>query len=97
MVSRQTETEGRAGHAHLYLSYLVEDDNRGETVPELATEVPTLGNGGIMASGKFQMAYDAWWFLGNDPDDAWNVSCDEFPPRGLNVAFWCNRQGKRAT
>jgi peptide/nickel transport system substrate-binding protein len=33
--------------AHLYMSYLVENDDRGTTVPEIASEVPTVENGGI--------------------------------------------------
>jgi peptide/nickel transport system substrate-binding protein len=46
--------------------------------------------GGILAGGRYQLAYDAWWVLGNDPDDSWQMSCAQFPPRGLNYSFWCD-------
>lgn len=52
--------------------------------------------GGVLAGGRFQLAYDAWWVLGNDPNDSWNFACDQFPPRGLNYSFWCNRQADAA-
>ena len=45
--------------------------------------------GGILAGGRYQLAYDAWWVLGSDPDDSWNLACDQIPPAGLNYSFWC--------
>ncbi len=33
--------------SHLYMSYLIENDNRGNAFGEVATQVPTLANGGI--------------------------------------------------
>ncbi|HVN68784.1 MAG TPA: peptide ABC transporter substrate-binding protein [Candidatus Binatia bacterium] len=46
--------------------------------------------GGVLASGRYQLAYDAWWVLGNDPDDSWNMACDQMPPAGLNYTRWCD-------
>jgi peptide/nickel transport system substrate-binding protein len=51
---------------------------------------------GVLAAGRYQLAYDAWWVLGNDPDDSWNFGCDQIPPRGLNYSFWCNRRANAA-
>ena len=31
--------------SHLYMSYLIENDDRGNAVAEIATQVPTLANG----------------------------------------------------
>ncbi|HEY6449725.1 MAG TPA: peptide ABC transporter substrate-binding protein [Candidatus Cybelea sp.] len=47
--------------------------------------------GGILAGGRYQLAYDAWWVLGSDPDDSWQFACNQMPPAGLNYSFWCNR------
>jgi peptide/nickel transport system substrate-binding protein len=52
--------------------------------------------GGVLASGRYQLAYDAWWILGPDPDDSWNFGCDQIPPHGENYYFWCNRQADAA-
>jgi peptide/nickel transport system substrate-binding protein len=52
--------------------------------------------GGILAGGRYQLAYDAWWVLGNDPDDSWNFGCSQTPPAGLNYSFWCNREADAA-
>jgi peptide/nickel transport system substrate-binding protein len=56
----------------------------------------TVQGGGVLASGRYQMAYDAWWVLGPDPDDSWNFGCDQIPPAGGNVYFWCNRRADAA-
>lgn len=53
--------------------------------------------GGPMASGHYQLAYDAWWSQGPDPDDSWNFGCDQIPPNGENYYFWCNERADRAT
>lgn len=53
--------------------------------------------GGIMASGRYQLAYYAWWVLGPDPDDSWQVACDQIPPAGQNLYFWCNHRADAAT
>ncbi len=46
--------------------------------------------GGILSSGKYQLAYDAWWVLGPDPDDTFNLACDQRPPQGVNYDYWCD-------
>jgi peptide/nickel transport system substrate-binding protein len=46
--------------------------------------------GGMLAAGRYQLAYDAWWVLGNDPDDSWNFGCNQMPPAGINYSFWCD-------
>lgn len=48
------------------------------------------GEGGVLSAGRFSLAYDAWWVLGSDPDDSWNVGCAEMPPAGLNYSRWCD-------
>ncbi len=45
---------------------------------------------GVLASGNYQLAYDAWWVLGSDPDDSWNFACNQIPPAGLNYSRWCS-------
>lgn len=56
----------------------------------------TPQSGGALTSGHYQMAYDAWWVLGPDPDDSWNLACDQIPPAGQNVYFWCNARADAA-
>jgi len=53
-------------------------------------------DGGVLAGGRYQLAYDAWWVLGSDPDDSWQFACDQLPPAGLNYSFWCDPQAARA-
>ncbi|HET6276589.1 MAG TPA: peptide ABC transporter substrate-binding protein [Candidatus Cybelea sp.] len=55
---------------------------------------PALG--GVLAAGRFQLAYDAWWVLGNDPDDSWNFACAQRPPAGLNYSMWCDARADAA-
>jgi peptide/nickel transport system substrate-binding protein len=52
--------------------------------------------GGPLAGGRYQLAYDAWWVMGPDPDDSWNFACDQMPPHGVNYYFWCNRTADAA-
>ena len=52
--------------------------------------------GGLLAGGRYQMAYNAWWTVGPDPDDSWNFGCDQIPPNGYNYYFWCNRRANAA-
>jgi peptide/nickel transport system substrate-binding protein len=52
--------------------------------------------GGVLAGGHYQLSYDAWWVLGNDPDDSWHMTCDEVPPAGLNYSFWCDARANAA-
>jgi peptide/nickel transport system substrate-binding protein len=51
---------------------------------------------GLLAGGHFQLAYDAWWVLGSDPDDSWNFACDQVPPAGLNYSLWCDAKADAA-
>ncbi|MBC5824373.1 MAG: peptide ABC transporter substrate-binding protein [Candidatus Eremiobacteraeota bacterium] len=53
-------------------------------------------NGGVLQSGKYQMAYNAWWVQGPDPDDSWNFACDQMPPAGQNYYFWCDKKADAA-
>jgi peptide/nickel transport system substrate-binding protein len=43
---------------------------------------------GAMA-GRFDIAEFEWSF-GYDPDDSMLLACDQFPPNGFNVDFYCN-------
>lgn len=52
--------------------------------------------GGVLSNGRYQMAYNAWWTLGPDPDDSFNFACDQQPPQGENAYFWCNRKADAA-
>jgi peptide/nickel transport system substrate-binding protein len=47
--------------------------------------------GGIINSGKFQMAFFAW-SSGVDPDNSSIYDCDQFPPAGQNDLFWCDKK-----
>lgn len=51
--------------------------------------------GGILQSGKYQLAYDAH-LLALDPNDLEYYGCDQFPPAGGNYVFWCDRTADRA-
>ncbi len=46
-------------------------------------------SGGILNSGKYQMAYFSWG-SGVDPDDSSLYRCNQFPPAGQNNLFWCD-------
>jgi peptide/nickel transport system substrate-binding protein len=52
--------------------------------------------GGVLAGGRYQLAYDAWWVEGSDPDDSWNFACAQIPPAGLNYSFWCDARADAA-
>ncbi len=47
------------------------------------------GSGGILFNGKYDVAFFAW-VAPADPDDHSLYGCDEFPPQGQNVMFWCD-------
>ncbi len=49
----------------------------------------TYGEGGIVQSGKFQVAFFGW-INGVDPDDSQEWMCDQVPPNGQNVYHFCN-------
>jgi peptide/nickel transport system substrate-binding protein len=52
--------------------------------------------GGLIAAGKYQLAYNAWWVIGPDPDDSWNYGCAQIPPNGYNYYFWCDARADAA-
>ncbi len=52
--------------------------------------------GGVLAGGHFALSYDAWWVLGSDPNDSWNMACDQLPPAGLNYTRWCDARADAA-
>ena len=49
----------------------------------------TYGGGGILQTGKFDVAFYAW-YSGIDPDDSTLFTCDQFPPAGQNVYHFCD-------
>ncbi len=81
---------------------VIQEDLRRIGVRVTIKKVPSAmfyagaAQGGILASGRYQLAYDAWWVLGSDPDDSWNMACDQIPPAGLNYSFWCDRRADAA-
>ena len=56
----------------------------------------SAAQGGVLAGGRYQLAYDAWWILGSDPNDSWQMACDQMPPAGLNYSFWCDARADAA-
>lgn len=54
----------------------------------------TYGQGGILTTGKFDLAVSGW-IAGFDPDDHSLFTCDEIPrpshPDGVNYTRYCNR------
>jgi peptide/nickel transport system substrate-binding protein len=50
-----------------------------------------LGMGGVLASGKFDLALSGW-IGGIDPDDSVRFMCRAFPPDGQNNTHYCNAQ-----
>ncbi len=81
---------------------IVQEDLRKVGVRTTIKQYPSgmfygpAGQGGVLAGGRYQISYDAWWVLGNDPDDSWNMTCDEVPPAGLNYSFWCDARANAA-
>ncbi|HEV3088547.1 MAG TPA: peptide ABC transporter substrate-binding protein [Candidatus Elarobacter sp.] len=55
----------------------------------------TYGQGGIMTTGKFDLAMYGW-IAGIDPDDHSLYSCDQIPkpshPDGVNYTRYCNKE-----
>lgn len=47
--------------------------------------------GGIVQTGKFDIAYLSW-VNGIDPDDSTEFMCDQFPPNGQNTYRYCNHE-----
>ena len=81
---------------------VIQQELRGAGIGVTIKQVPSVllwapaAAGGILASGRYQLAYDAWWVLGPDPDDTWNFGCAQLPPSGENFYFWCNRRADAA-
>jgi peptide/nickel transport system substrate-binding protein len=46
-------------------------------------------NGGIVDNGKYDVAW-LGWIGGVDPDDDTLWACDQFPPDGYNLSFYCD-------
>ena len=66
-----------------------------KSIPSTLMYAPAAA-GGLMASGHFQLAYDAWWTQGPDPEDTWNFACDQMPPNGQNFSRWCDPKANTA-
>jgi peptide/nickel transport system substrate-binding protein len=49
----------------------------------------TLGQGGILQNGKFDLAWTGW-VAGIDPDNANLYACRAKPPNGQNESRYCN-------
>jgi peptide/nickel transport system substrate-binding protein len=49
----------------------------------------TVSENGILATGRFD-ATIYYFIAGTDPDDSSQFLCDQRPPAGYNVAFYCN-------
>ncbi len=52
-------------------------------------------NGGILNSGKFDLAMYSW-ISGSDPDDSSQWTCAAVPPAGNNIARYCSREMEAA-
>ena len=52
----------------------------------------TAQQGGVLATGRYQIALDIKTTVSVDPDDSNLWRCDQFPPYGFNYAFWCDRR-----
>jgi peptide/nickel transport system substrate-binding protein len=49
----------------------------------------TYGQGGILATGKFDLAITGW-VAGIDPDDHSLYQCNQAPPTGVNYDRYCS-------
>jgi peptide/nickel transport system substrate-binding protein len=81
---------------------IIQEDLRRIGIRAIVKQVPSgmlygpAAQGGVLAGGRYQLAYDGWWVLGSDPDDSWHMACDQIPPAGLNYSIWCNPQADAA-
>jgi peptide/nickel transport system substrate-binding protein len=50
----------------------------------------TYGQGGILTTGKFDLAISGW-IAGIDPDDHSLYQCNQAPPNGVNYDHYCSR------
>ena len=84
------------------MASVIQEDLRKIGVRAVIKQYPSgmfyapAAQGGVLAGGRYQLAYDAWWVLGSDPDDSWNMACDQMPPSGLNYSFWCDPRADAA-
>lgn len=61
-----------------------------EVKPYIATLLfAPLGMGGILQSGKYDLAWDGW-VSGIDPDNSSMFLCSARPPNGNNTSFYCS-------
>ncbi len=51
----------------------------------------TYGQGGILTTGKFDVAISGW-VAGIDPDDHSLYACNQLPPAGVNYDRYCSRE-----
>ncbi len=51
----------------------------------------SAGSGGVINTGKFDLAYTAW-IAGVDPDDETLWACDQSPPAGWNQGYLCDKR-----
>lgn len=85
------------------VSAVIQEDLRRIGIRSIIKQYPSgmfygpAAQRGVLSGGRYQLAYDAWWVLGSDPDDSWNFGCDQMPPAGLNYSFWCNVRAAAAT
>ncbi|MGA8535486.1 MAG: peptide ABC transporter substrate-binding protein [Candidatus Tumulicola sp.] len=62
---------------------------------DYATLYAAAQNGGILNSGKFDLAVYSW-ISGSDPDDSSQWTCAAVPPGGNNVARYCSAEMEAA-
>ncbi|HLJ83862.1 MAG TPA: peptide ABC transporter substrate-binding protein [Candidatus Eremiobacteraceae bacterium] len=55
----------------------------------------TKSGGGIQQNGRFDVTFEQWG-NGVDPDDSQLFDCDQAPPAGWNIYFYCDRALDRA-
>jgi peptide/nickel transport system substrate-binding protein len=81
---------------------VIQEDLRRIGIRAIVKQYPSgrfyapVSDGGVLSSGRYQLAYDAWWVLGSDPDDSWHLACNQTPPAGLNYSFWCDPRADAA-
>ena len=56
-----------------------------------ALMLASFGQGGILQTGKFDIASFSW-VNGVDPDDSTLFMCDQFPPNGYNQSRFCDHE-----
>lgn len=56
-----------------------------------AVYTATLGEHGVLASGRYDLALYGW-YAGMDPDDSSQFLCEQRPPNGYDVTFLCSAE-----